>query len=193
MKSFEDMLQHDGVKGMKWGVVKWRKVGGKSGKPRAPGRMKQEWDSLKRERHWKRTIGNIDQLSTKKIGDISRRISLENDLKRLSKSGVGTAKDKKDYRLRANMSEQELNRKVTRLRVKSGLSSQISTASKEQREVGKKIANVGGSLLVSYAVNKKISIGDVYESVQNPNAAKTKAVKSVMDLAVSNIKKKSGR
>lgn len=193
MSSFEDMLQHDGVKGMKWGVVKWRKVGGASGKPRAPGRMKQEWDSLKRERHWKRTVGNIDQLSTKKIGDISRRISLENDLKRLSKSGIGTAKDKKDYRLRGNMSEQELNRKVTRLRVKSGLSAQINTASKEQREVGKKITNIGGSLLMSYAVNKKISVGDVYESVQNPNAAKTKAVKTLMDLTVSKIKDRAGR
>lgn len=184
----DDLLQHDGVKGMKWGVVRWRKPGGKSGKPRAPGRMKQEWDSAKRERHWQRTLNSIDNLSTKQISSVSKRLSAENEFKKLSKSATANAKDKKDYRLREKMSDQELNRKVTRLRVKSGLQKQVSTATEQQRAIGKRIVSTGGSIFLNYAMNKNVSAGDIFESVVNPNAAKTKVTKLVIDSVVTKYK-----
>lgn len=177
-----DLLQHAGVKGMKWGVVKWRKPSSGSTKPKSGGngRMKQEWDSLKRERHWKQTLKKIDSMTTKEIGVVGRRVGLENELKRLASS----AKEKKEYRLRGKMSDQELNRKVGRLRAKKNLSSQISAASKEQRELGKRITETGGSMLIKYTMTKKLTVGDVYESVVNPKGAQSQIVKTVLDKAV---------
>lgn len=178
-----DDLQHAGTKGMKWGVIKWRKPGGKSGKKR-PGRLKQEWDSAKRERHWKKVVGNVHNLTTKEISTVARRAGLENEYKKLAK----TKADKQSYRLREKMSDQELNRKVGRLRAINSLKSQSDSATKRQKELGMRIAQTGGSLALKAYLGKKtgdkITIGDIYESVANPKAAQTQAVKTILDMVI---------
>ncbi len=186
-KDLDEFLQHHGVKGMKWGVRRnSNRPGGADGKPDAKdvkGRNKigKHLDSWKRERDWSKALKNLDKMSTKDINSLSKRIQLENDLKRLSKAkGVGSSKDKQDYLNRAKMSEQELSRKVVRLRAKENLSRNIREASRRQREVGEKVVKIGSSLAINYAVKKSITPKDIFDSVSNPNQAHQKAVDSVI-------------
>lgn len=176
-KAVEEILKHSGIKGMKWGVIHDRKPG------RIRQRISEEWDSAKRERSWKKVLDNVHNLTTKEIGIVSKRAGLENEYKRLAK----TSADKKSYRLRAKMSDEELNRKVGRLRAIHALKSQYDSATKRQREIGKRIAQTGGSLALKVYLGKKagkkLTIGDIYESVANPKAAQTQAVKTILDMA----------
>lgn len=148
MKDFEEFLQHHGVKGMKWGVIRKRASSGQNGskKSKKPGRLKEEWDSLKRERSWKKI--DTSRMSTKDLKNVAKRVTSENELKRLSRSPVGSAKDKKDYRKRAKMSDQELNRKLERLRAKDQLQKQASQASKAQMEFGKKLVDAAAPFVI---------------------------------------------
>lgn len=159
MKNMDEFLQHHGVKGMKWGVIKSKLSKGQNGNkaPKKPGRIKEELSSLKRERSWKKIAKNMDSLSTKDINALSRRAQMENDLKRLSKSSVGSSKDKTNYRRRDKMSDQELSRKITRLRAKDQLSRQAKEASKEQLAFGKKVVEVVGPYAVSYMTGGMVS------------------------------------
>lgn len=198
--NMDDMVLHDGVKGMKWGVVKWRKPSGASGKKdskdpvakksKESSGIKQHWDSKKREREWSKILKDVGTMNTKDIATTTRRLSLENEFKKLSKSKVATAKDKKGYLNREKMGDQELTRKVTRLRAINALNSQVTLASKEQREFGKRVVMTGGAIGLKYALNKKVSVGDVYESVVNPKAAKDQAVKSLLDFSTKKLKAK---
>jgi hypothetical protein len=173
----EEILKHTGTKGMKWGVIKWRQPGDHTPADNPGGRLKQEWNSAKRERHWKKVVNDVHNLTTKEIGVVAKRAGLENELKRLAK----TSDDKKNYRLRANMTDQELNRKVARLRVISSMSSQADAASKKQRDLGMRIVNTGGTLLLKAYINKKtgtkMNAGDIFDSVMNPKVAKDQAIK----------------
>lgn len=182
MKELRDALKHSGVKGMKWGIIRWRKPGGNGGENHRPGRLKQEWNSFKRERHWKKILKEVGSLTTAQIGVASRRAGLENEYKKLSKSSIASGKDKKGYRLREKMSDQELNRKVGRLRAIHALKSQSDSATKQQRAIGKRIAQTTGSLAIHYALKKKLSPGDIYTSISNPKAAKDQAIKTVLDM-----------
>lgn len=124
----DDILKHYGIKGMRWGVSRNRR-----------GTIREKYRSLKRERSWYKMLKNMDKMNTKDINNISRRVSLENELKLLSKSKIGTSKDKIDYLRRANMGNSELSRKVNRLRAKDKLHKSITDASREQREFGFRI------------------------------------------------------
>lgn len=177
----EDILKHTGVKGMKWGVIKWRQPGDHTPADNPGGRLKQEWNSAKRERHWKKVVEDVHNLTTKEIGIVAKRAGLENEFKRLAK----TSGDKKNYRLRANMTDQELNRKVARLRAIHSMTSQADAASKKQRELGIRIVQTGGSLVLKSYLNKqagkKMTAGDIFDAVSNPKAAQSQATKMMLD------------
>lgn len=172
-----ESLQHSGVKGMRWGVRKQPKAS--SGKVT----IKERLGSLKRERQWKKVLVEIDNLSNEEITSVTKRVSLENNLKRLSKqSPAASKKDRQDYIKRADMDDEELSRKVTRLRAKDALTRSISDASKEQREFGEKVVNVGGSLAMKYATTKSLTPKDILESLNDgKKSIKDKAVKELVD------------
>lgn len=195
MHSPDEVLKHHGVKGMKWGVIRNRnRPGGADGKWESEkqvdnrGKLQKRLDSMKRERQWNSVLVKMETLSTKEINTITKRVALENNLKKLSKSKVATKKDKEDYLRRDKMSDQELSRKVARLRAKENLRNTVRDASKEQREFGMKTVQVGGSLGVKYALTKSITPKDVFETVKNPKSSADKAKKDALEVALEKIK-----
>lgn len=175
-----DTLKHFGVKGMKWGRRKDKTGPGKVEQLKT--RVGQELGSLKRERQWKQLSAKVGSMSTKDINKAAQRIQMENDLKRLSRNKeVGSKKDKQDYLNRAKMSDQELARKVVRLRAKDNLNRTIKDASKEQVELGKKIVDVAGSLVVKKVTGGLISPDDIVKAYKNPKQARDKAQEELIE------------
>ena len=158
---------------MRWGV---RKDKGKIG-------VRDRLNSMKRERQWKKVLGEIDNLSNDQMSAVAKRVGMENELKRLSKkSPAATKSDKRDYVKRGDMDNEELSRKVTRLRAKDQLTRQINDASKEQMEFGKKVVNVSGSLAMKYATQKSLTPKDVFDSINDNNKPiKDRVVKEIVD------------
>lgn len=189
----EEVLKHVGIKGMKWGVRRNRnRPGGADGKEESVkvkdkrSGVKKQIDSLKRERQWHKVIKDVDKLTTKDINAVSKRIGLENDLKKYSKTkGVGTKKDKEDYLRRGFMSDAELSRKVVRLRAKNGLRTNVNAASKEQKDLGAKIVRIGGSLGVKYALNRSLGpkdlFGELMSANKNPKQASSDAKTALLN------------
>lgn len=182
---------------MKWGVRRnSNRPGGADGKEESTkivdnrGKLRKNLDSMKRERQWKGILKEMDKLTTKDIGVVKKRLDLENSLKSLSKSKVANKKDKDDYLRREHMSDAELQRKVVRLRAKDGLHKSVMDASKEQREMGIKIAQVGASLGVKYAVNKKLGPKDFFDAYKKPKDSASKAKKDATNLVIDKV---SGR
>lgn len=193
----DEVLKHVGVKGMRWGVRRDRnRPGGADGKEESTkvqdkrSKVKKKLDSMKRERDWKHVLREVDKLNTKDIQKVSKRIDLENDLKRLSKSKIAKYKDREDYLRREHMSDAELVRKVNRLRAKDKLQKSVSEASKEQREFGEKVVNITKSIGVKYAVNravgKKLGTKDLFDAVTNPKDSLKKSKEQLINDKVSN-------
>lgn len=191
-KDNQETLQHTGVKGMRWGVHRnSNRPGGADGKWESEkikdnrGKIRKNLDSMKREREWHKVLKDMHTLSTKDINVVKKRIDLENNLKVLSKTkGVATKKDKDDYLRREHMSDAELNRKVVRLRAKSGLHKAVKDASKEQRELGEKVVQVASSVGIKYAINRrpikaKDVFKDVFEASRNPKENYSNAKKDL--------------
>lgn len=198
MNELNNVLRHSGVRGMKWGVIRNRnRPGGADGRPDASdarrtkrSKLGQHMDSLKRERQWKKVASEIDQMSTKDIAIVTKRIRLENSLKRLSKE-VGTSKDKHDYLHRHKMDDQELSRKVTRLSAKESLFKEINTASKTQRELGRRIVDTAGSLAFTYAKSRRIGPLDIFDAVTTaPKPSKDTLKKTALDKIRSELEKR---
>lgn len=162
----QDILQHHGVKGMKWGKVK------------------AHVDSIKREHSLAKTARNADNMSTKDIQKIGARAQLENDMKRLSKK-VGNQKEKADYLKRGDMADHEILRKVQRLRAKDNLNRVASDATKTQREVAKKVMQVAGTIGLHYAltgkVDKKVVTGAIIGAAVQAGGEKARMMKDLHD------------
>lgn len=195
--TLDDTLTHVGIKGMRWGVRRDRnRPGGADGKEESSkvvdkrGKLRKNLDSMKRERDWKKVLNEVDKLNTKDIQKVSKRIDLENDLKKLSKSKMAKSKDREDYLRREHMSDAELVRKVNRLRAKDKLQKSVSEASREQREFGEKVVNITKSIGVKYAVNrvvgKRIGAKDIFDSVTNPKDTYNKSKEELIKTKVSN-------
>ena len=177
MKELEDILQHHGVKGMKWGKRKSTSSGSTTPKkPKEPGRIKKEINSLKRDRQWKKVAGDVGKMTTKDIHNLTRRISLENEMKRLSPAvsirlrrmskgaKAELKKNRDDFLRRGKMSNQELSRKVNRLRAKESLNRAIKDATKSQRELGLRVVQTSASLGIKYALTGKVTAGDAFKA-----------------------------
>lgn len=200
MKELDEILQQSGVKGMHWGIRRNHdRPGGADGVIRVGEKqirtvtLKTKLNSLKRERQWKSVLREMDNLSTKDIGDVAKRVSLENSLKTLSRSKVGNKQDKADYLHREHMDDVELSTKVVRLKTKENLHNAVHAASKEQREFGQKVVQIGGSLGVKYALNKRISTEDLFDVFKNPKSSADKAKKDLLKVALEKVKAKHAK
>lgn len=195
----DEVLKHAGIKGMRWGVRRDRnRVGGADGKEESTkvkdkrGKLTRNLDSMKRERQWKSVLKDVDKLNTNEIKAVTKRVNLENDLKKLSKSSIAKPKDKDDYLRRANMADAELSRKVVRLRAKDGLHKSVNEASREQREFGQKVVQIASSVGVKYALNRnsvttKGIIKDLFEASKKPKESSDKAKQDLLDATISKI------
>lgn len=185
MKELDELLQHHGVKGQKWGVIRKGQNGIKSASKKVANsktvtRVKEEVGSLKRERSWGKKLADVDNMSTKQISKVAQRIQMENDLKRLSKNKtVGSVKDKADYRSRGKMSDEELGRKVGRLRAKENLHRTVNEATKSQIDFGKRVVGSAGPLAVKYVLGQKIGPQDLFNAATNAKSAQSKAKQDV--------------
>lgn len=218
----EDILQHVGVKGMRWGVRKDRR-GSSKGKKQAtsakggskdepnktkePGFFKSRANSAKREKDWEKVINKFDKMDDKEIIAVSKRINLENDFKRLAykkarvgtnplKTKIGSKEDKRAYLNRDKMSDQELSRVVTRLRAKDAIVTGANKATAEQRERGMKIVNVAAPLILKAAMGKQINVLDVIDAASNYNnksALNTVASKAGQELVGATMAKAAAR
>lgn len=184
----DEVLQHYGIKGMRWGV---RREVGADGRIRTTGptTIKEKLGSLKRERDWKKVLKEMDNMTVDEIKTVTSRIGLENELKRLSKTTIASKKDKQDYVRRGDMDNEELSNKVTNLKAKESLSKAVTSASKEQVEFGKKVVDVGGALTLKYATTKSLTPQDVFDAVKNPKPIKDKAVQQLVDTAIKQASK----
>lgn len=202
-KEVEDILQHYGVKGMKWGVIRNRnRPGGADGKEESTkvidtrSNLSKNLDSMRRERQWSKVLGEMDKLSTKDINAVSKRVGLENELKSLSRTkGVGSKKDKADYLRRENMSDSELNRKVVRLRAKKNLHKNVKDASKEQREFGEKVVDIAKGVSMKLAVKKvtgkPLEPKDLYDILKDPKEGSKKAQGDLQKQIMKKIKEQN--
>lgn len=189
MKELNEVLQQSGIKGMRWGVHTDHADHGRESK-RVRGFIGKRLNSLKRERQWKSVLKEMDNLSTQELTDVAKRVGLENSLKTLSRSKIGTKKDKEDYHQREHMDNEELSRKVTRLKAKESLHSVVKSASKEQRAFGQKVLHIGGSVAINYALSKtKPSIGDIFNTVKNSKSEFGKSRGELLKVALEKLKK----
>lgn len=176
MNEIESILKHHGVKGQKWGVIR----------NRSKATIRDHINSLSRERSWRKVLNDVDALSTDQIHKVAKRVSLENDLKRLSRDkSVGGKKDKTDYLHRERFTDEELSVRVTRLRAKENLSKAVKNASKEQREFGEKVVNIGGALSLKYATTKSIKPKDVFDAYNDPKKMKDAEIKKLTDKLIT--------
>lgn len=177
-----ETLQHHGVKGQKWGVIRKRNLSAKSSTPKKPSRVKKEIDSIKREKSWNKILKDVNNMSTKEIQAHANRAQLENEYKRLvKKSDISSKKDKADYLRRDKMSEQELRRKVTRLRAKDSLNRSAKEATKTQRAFAKKVADKAAPLAIKYALKGSISKEDIMDTFINPKSSADRAKKDFLN------------
>ena len=196
----EQYLQHYGVLGMKWGVRRYQPYPkGSKNKGKFLGKVKkaasnslpgQVVRSKAREIGMTNEMKDIDNKSTKDIQKIGKRLQKENELKRLTTIGTKTSPfdvgrkmaAKKQYRNRGRMSDQELNRKVNRLKAIDLLSQNVSKANEDNIKAGKRAIESGLDLAARFKGTGEITSRDIFEATVNPrNRIKDLAVGAVGD------------
>lgn len=159
-----DVIEHYGVKGMKWGVR----------------RSKEQLRSLNRERSW----ANKDQskMSKTQLKKNVKRLQNENDFKRTSsrlqksynakavkkalalkvkesRELVKTGKNyKKQYRNRHKLSDEQLKKKVERLKLEDQFDKLSKQATKEQRKSINEVLDIAGKLPATSSFSTQIQL-----------------------------------
>lgn len=160
----EEIIEHYGVKGMKWGVR----------------RSKEQLQSASRERSW----SNKDQskMSKKQLKRTVQRLQNENDFKRtssklqksynvkavkkaltlklkdsrdLAKTGLNY---KKQYRNRHKLSDEQLKKKVERLKLEAQFDKLSKQATKEQRKSINEVLDIAGKLPAISSYSNQIQL-----------------------------------
>lgn len=136
----DDVLQHFGVKGMRWGVRRNRSSGTK--KPgivkRGKERIKDEVSSMKREKSWVTKAKGVSSMNDDEIRGLVDRIRNENSLKRLG--------SRKEYLKRADVPDAVLKKRVERLQLEDNLRKNVGVATARQREIGREITKSASNI-----------------------------------------------
>ena len=161
----QDLLNHFGVKGMKWGVRK--RISG------AKNRTKREVQSFRRERNQLK-IKDPGQMTDSELKKTLNRNRLENQLKEESRKtpGIGMnrgeehaarRKTNRDIYLdRGQLSDKELQAKVNRIRSENQLVQEANRANRKTLETGSSfMAGVGSSLLKDVVSGREYSTGQL--------------------------------
>ena len=131
----EEVLQHFGVKGMKWGIRK---------KVKMPTRIKDEFESYKRERELTKQLNTVSTLSDAKLRDVIGKARVDATYKRLA--------PRKEYIKRHKLTEEEIKKRVDRLQLEDNLRQQVSQINAAKRKAGIELINsmavVGASTLI---------------------------------------------
>lgn len=143
----EELLEHYGVKGMRWGV---RKNPAKSPIKERVSSKYQELSNLKKAHD-----GTVQNMSKKQLQDTVKRMRQETEFKRLSNSKNISRQARKvykaQYRRRSRMDEATLKKKLERLRLEDEFGRLASQTSQSDIKKAKSFIKDSAELALNYS------------------------------------------
>lgn len=196
-KNINEILQHHGVKGMRWGVRRYRPKS--SGIKSTLRKLKKKKSSTKPKElpEKKKDTNEGTTLNTTKapkgVGRLGKEIESfnrekswqktmrksdnlsDNDLKKLQEriKNENTLKrlaKRKEYVMRDELSDDQLRKRVDRLQLEDNIKKNIDMATAEQKKIGKAIMESGKNVILSTVKGKSggKDIGDAFvDAIKN--------------------------